>query len=747
MNRNQMFILCLAAAFVSIALAAEWTNDGGPYGGHVYALAMHPTNSDILYAGIRCGGSAVLWNDCVYKTTNCGTSWERTGLEGVGIMGITIDPANPDRIYAGTSGGFYKSTDAGATWSHKPLTGSVFDITIDPHDSQVLYVGTNLGNAACQKSINGGESWSYSGMPNTYLYTVLCDPDDSNVVYCGGESYSINSGFYKSTNAGQTWTQMTNGFPNVAPKDILADPNNPDVIYAGTYDYHLGDGIYKSTDNGESWTQFGLGDEHCWAVAVDPANSSHIHAGTYHGAYVSTDGGTSWSGPSIGAYASIEEVEVRNGVVFAGERGSGVYKSTDSGATWFDSDSCMSSCDFRGVIVNPDNHDEVFAAGWRYGVHKSTDKGKTWEHLEAAPALDFAACLCITHEPGNPQTMYVGTSGKHVWKTTDGGATWHQKSSGLDAYSVKSIAVTPSEPDIVYCSSVYDGELLYKSTDGGDNWFPSTAGLTGSKASAVMVDPINPDTVYAGTSTGVFRSTDQGASWIPTSLSGSVACLASVPVGPDIVMYAGIENSGIYKSTDHGANWTQSGLSGLDVATVAIDPVHPDTVYAGIWPHPTGGGVHVSEDGGSTWTAMSAGMGKADVRCLAIDPVDTRHLYAATMGGSVFRYARTTGIEEKPALNPAPEVFGLLHDCPSLFNPPAVISYQLSGRKSSVGLRILDVSGRLIRTLVDETREPGYYSTTWDGKDNSGKAVTPGVYFCHLKAGDSRSVKKLALTK
>ncbi len=748
-QRSHTFVLCLVAAVVATAPAtgAEWKNDGGPYAGNAYALTMHPTNPDILYAGFHCGGSADLWNDCVYKTTNGGTSWERTTLEGVGIRDVTIDATDPNRVYAGTGYGFYKSTDAGATWSNKPLNGTVYDITIDPYDSEVLYVGTNLNNAGCQKSTDGGESWFYSGMPSTYLYTVQCDPNDSNVVYCGGESYSINPGFYKSTNGGQSWTQKTNGFPNVKPKEITIDPNDPDVIFVATYDHHLGDGVYKSTDNGESWTQIGLGDKHCWAVAVDPANSNHIYTGTLSGLYKTTDGGTNWSGPFIGAYASLEEIQVRNGVVFAGDRGSGVHKSTDHGATWAKGDSCMTSGDFRAVLVNPDNHDEVLAAAWRYGVHKSTDRGMTWTHLETTPALDFAACLCMTHEPGNPQTIYVGTSGKSVWKTTDGGATWQQKGSGLGAYSVKSIAVTPTSPDVIYCSSVYDGELVYKSTNGGDTWFSSVAGLSGTRADALVVDPTGPDTVYAGTSSGVFKSTNQGALWSATTLQADIRCVTSVVVGSDLTLYAGTKGGGIYKSVNRGTSWTQSGLSGQAVATVAIDPANPDTVYAGLWPHPTDGGVRVSEDGGQTWTEMSTGMEGADVRCLAIDPVDTRNLYAATMGGSVFRCCRITGVEDDPASGGQPEVAGFLPDCPGVLRPPATIRYQLSDRNCPVHLSVRDVAGRLVKTLVNGPREPGCHSVTWNGKDNSGRTVAPGVYFCHLKAGNSASVRKFALTE
>lgn len=745
-----MLVLCLFAISTSIGVAGpnEWTNDGGPYGGHVYALTMDPTNQDILYAGTCCSGGGYLWHDGIYKTTNSGETWELIGLFGAGIKEIVIDPTDENIIYAGTTEKLWQSTDAGITWVQKPTISSVvYDITIDPYDHQILYIGTPFSNAACQKSTDGGETWFDSGMPNTYLYSVLCDPDDPNVVYCGGESYTINPGFYKSTDGGQTWTQMTNGFPNVAPTEIVADPNNPDIIYAATNDYYLGDGIYKSTDNGESWTQIGLGDKYCWAVAIDPANSNNVYAGTYNGLYKSTNAGNNWSGPFISSEVSIEEIEVKNNIVFAGERGSGVYKSVDGGITWAKSDSCMTSGDFRAVVVNPDNPNEIFAAGWRYGIHKSVNSGKTWEYLTVNPVLDYAAGLCMTYEPGNSQVIYLGTSGDYIWKTTDGGITWQQKSSGLDAYSIKSIAITPSNPEIVYCSSVYGGELIYKSTNGGDNWFSSVTGLSGNRASIVIVDPVNPDIVYAGLNTGVFKSTNSGDLWTATPLTNSIVSLVAVMVDTNTIIYAGTQFEGVYKSTDQGESWIQSGLPNLYVATLVIDPNHPDTLYAGLWSYSTtSGGVRISEDGGLTWSTMNTGMGSADVRCLAVDPVDTRNLYAATMGGSVYRYTKTTGVVEETALSCQTNGVGLMQICPNPFSQSTIISYQLPRLKSRISLKIYNTAGRLIRQFCNSTILPSN-QIVWDGRDEQGKEVESGVYFCQIAGDDFIRTVKMILVK
>ena len=296
------------------------------------------------------------------------------------------------------------------------------------------------------------------------------------------------------------------------------------------------------------------------------------------------------------------------------------------------------------------------------------------------------AIVWIAVHPTNPNILYVSTN-ERVYKTRDGGQSW-EKFPDFSARRVTTVAVDPQLPATVYAGTM--GDAVYKSPDGGQHWLPHNVGLKEhvSYVNQFVFHPDRTETIYAATTVGVFRTTNGGRNW-EEQMAGMkevhiVVTLAMNPKNPR-VLYAGT-TGGAYRSQDGAATWQkvnnglipaevlEASLS-LGVNTLVIDPVNPDTVYAGTtkglfrtknqadsWEHigqslpdqfistlvihPTqnqilyvGGraGVQKSIDGGQTWQVMNNGLETLNIRTIVMSPLDPQTLYAGTNGSGLYR--------------------------------------------------------------------------------------------------------------
>lgn len=220
----------------------------------VTAIALHPTNFDILYAGSMYDYSAGTVGK-LFKSTNAGNTWDTVAIGG-GYSQLLIDPQKPETIY-GAPGTLIKSTDGGVTWSERDN-----GIQLD---------------------------WEHR------LQSIAIDPLHSNVLYAGtGGPYG--GYFYKSTDAGDSWVRKGDSLAD-GIISIAIDPNKSDNVYAGT----AGRGIlWKSTDKGENWKSTGLG-ETGWmveSICIDQTDSRKLYVGlspnNWHSIWKSEDGGSTW---------------------------------------------------------------------------------------------------------------------------------------------------------------------------------------------------------------------------------------------------------------------------------------------------------------------------------------------------------------------------------------------------------------------------------------------------------------------
>ncbi|MHC4063096.1 MAG: WD40/YVTN/BNR-like repeat-containing protein [Planctomycetota bacterium] len=283
------------------------------------------------------------------------------------------------------------------------------------------------------------------------------------------------------------------------------------------------------------------------------------------------------------------------------------------------------------VAVHPDDPDTVYIASASGGVWKTSDGGVLW-----TPLTDELATLnhgCVTLDPSNPDTVYVGTgeyttatSGAGLFRSTDAGATWIQISTAAQVGSTCSrVIVDPSDPLRIHLTG-NDGYV--RTTDGGATW---TNYLSGS-ASDLALDPEYPQRLYVGRhGDGIYRSTNGGTTWtkltsgLPSSnvhrIILGMAGEGQATIGPT-PLYAAIINGGaglrgMYKTTNGGSSWTELANTpdfpypqGWYDACVAVDPTDESVVYAGgVFPSYAVAGVIKSTDGGASWTDITVGTG------------------------------------------------------------------------------------------------------------------------------------------
>ncbi len=333
----------------------------------------------------------------------------------------------------------------------------------------------------------------------------------------------LPTSFYASTNSGASWTPADTGLP-ASVLAISPDPSNPGTMLAASGSSYA---WFRTTNGGTSWTHSGTSSMELWwhatgaQIVRTPANPLVVYScypdtvGTgvfpVHAsnlpAFRSTDGGATWSPLSYPPAASgdwlwgiavsstdadtILEVTM-NGVVF---------RSTDGGASFTQVSTLPSGVAWispMSVASSPDGSVYVAVA---QNVYKSTDFGTTWTEANGIPEWQGMGPIAVS--ASDPSVVYAGTMwlSPGIYKTTDAGTTWNQVTSAAIIFSLPLLAVAPSNPDLVYGAS---GNQVVVSTDGGTTW-SSAASLPGSGPIwAIAVSPSDPTVLYAaaGVATG-----------------------------------------------------------------------------------------------------------------------------------------------------------------------------------------------------------------------------------------------------
>jgi photosystem II stability/assembly factor-like uncharacterized protein len=661
--------LCAQAVPGATLGIGSWGPPRGPEGGVIAAIAVDPKHPAILYAGALAGG--------FFKSTDAGTTWRPLDVDPTAAVrgALAVDPRNPRVVYAGSGHGVFKSTDSGATWRsastglfRKPreprewrlAEGWVTRLAIDPRRSSTIYAATYGG---LFKSINGGRTWrpANAGLTVTIrsrtvprlVEALAIDRSDPSTIYAATAVFGdFRIGLFKSTDGGRLWRAVSAGLPRESIHALAVDPRRPGTVYAGTRS-----GIFKSVDAGSTWIELGLKARGTTAIAFAPGNPQTIYIAASDGIYRSTDGGGSWESKSEGLARPSDvvalAVDPHNPATVYLATASGVQKSIDWGRTWQAVNSGLSATLVSSLALAPGRPSTIYSATVCSGAFRTRDGGASWQSLGNGLPKKPVAAFAV--DPRDGGIAYAAVRGEGIFKSTDTGATW--RALGLRGEDVTTIAIDPQNSRILYAGTGFasDNEpsgAVWKSVDGGETWVdtglswppaPNVLEPRRPPVTALALDPRQPLRVYAGTTRGVFTSTDGGLSWKLTSagLTGwsfdlGVRALTLDPAEPETLYVA--TYAGVFRSTNGGQEW-ETATTGLPnrryVAALAVNPSRPGEIYSGTYGER--GGVFVSTDRGRTWQSFSRGLQGHAVLALAIDP-NGRSLYAGTQGRGVLDF-------------------------------------------------------------------------------------------------------------
>ncbi len=299
---------------------------------------------------------------------------------------------------------------------------------------------------------------------------------------------------------------------------LVLDPRDPETLYVAAF----GSGIYKSVDGGRTWRWASSGLDDPTVLALTPAASGVLYAGTDSGVFVSRDGGASWRRPGEG----LAERNVRSLLAWPGPppalyaaTDQGILRSTDGGATWAWRNEGLDSRDIRVLRGDSTRPGRLYAAGFG-GVYRTDDGGARWEAVVAG--LSDRRVRALALDPRRPGTLYAGTAGRGVFVTSNGGVQWQPLTQGLRNLTVLSLAST--ETGERFAGTVGG---VYRLAPSGRTWTLVGEDVLTLTITFVTASPHRPDRLYAGTGGLVFVSDDHGRQW--RELAVSVAGRATVP--------------------------------------------------------------------------------------------------------------------------------------------------------------------------------------------------------------------------
>lgn len=362
-------------------------------------------------------------------------------------------------------------------------------------------------------------------------------------------------------------------------------------------------------------------------------------------------------------------------------------------------------------------------AGTERSVYRSSTNGETWNRASSG-LRDTTICAVAFGDP----YLFAGLFGGGVYRSTDNGDSWIPKSTGISTGStIYSFTVNGT--------SLYAGGVMgdvFRSTDSAENWSLVGSGLpVFSYVSALVAVDTN---LFAGTSAdGVYRFTSNtGWMKMSTGLPTFCAVYALLTVGDHL--FAGTYQ-GIFRSSDRATTWDSASAGLMDVRVYCL-AASGMNIFAGTYSE----GVFLSTDLGESWSWVGSGLSTYEhVFSLAVFGTN---LFVGTNDSVVWRRPLSemiTGVNDLP--KPSPTTFSLHQNYPNPFNPVTVVRYSLIVNGYTT-LKVYDVLGREVATLVNEVKRPGEHIVRWDASD-----YPSGVYFCRLQASGASQTRKLLLLR
>jgi photosystem II stability/assembly factor-like uncharacterized protein len=384
------------------------------------------------------------------------------------------------------------------------------------------------------------------------------------------------------------------------------------------------------------------------------------------------------------------------------------------------------------------------------------DNGYSWIALNNGLPPYVAATTLAINDSGY---VFAGIYGNGIYRSTDNGTSWIAVNNGLPEYTnVNTLAINDSG----YIFAGLDENGIYRSKDNGRYWFAINRGLP-TNVPIRSIATSSSGYVFAGIyiDGGIYRSTDNGDSWyaVNRGLPGNERFYTTtIAINYNGHVFAGIGVGSLYRSTDNGENWTEinNGLPD-DHLVLSLTFNSEGHIFAGTgagnWGISEEGlcqGIYLSTNNGDSWTKISDGL-PTDVSIASLAINSAGFVFAGTYinsdmaieGRGVYRSVGPS-VDINQEHNDSPKHYELCHNYPNPFNHTTTIEYIIP-QSSKVLLKIFNIYGREVRTLIDEQQMAGVKKVVWDGRDTFGKNVSSGLYIYRIEARNCVKSRKMIL--
>jgi photosystem II stability/assembly factor-like uncharacterized protein len=459
-----------------------------------------------------------------------------------------------------------------------------------------------------------------------------------------------------------------------------------------------------------------------------------IFAGTdISGVFLSTDYGSNWNNSGL-ADTSIVCLESRSDgeYIFAGTYGSGVCRSMNRGFTWSAANIGLSNLVVRSIALISNGAQGLYLfAGTDGGLFISYDFGSNWTHIDYSGTLTIYA---ITSN-SNGTNIFIAVAGNGVLRSTNHGTTWTNISNNLPYGSIYSLAVYNDEGTTNLFASAPGGGI-FRTTDYGTNWVEVNNGLTNLYVNDLTFYPETSGNLFAGTAgTGVFLSTDNGTNWSTVNDGLGSMSVNSLTIGPDgtggMYLFAGTINNG-----NGGGIWRRALSEMILVSTTLTAQALAGSQaleVESINGFNIGDNIKINPGGPNEETNTITGFGSM----LLQNPLQFDHSI-----GEIVLNLTPTSVEENNSSVPLDYV--LFNNYPNPFNPSTKIKYSIP-QSSYVAVKVYDVLGNEVATLVDEYKPAGRYEVEFIPSPIK-HHPSSGVYLCRLQTDNfSKTIKMLYL--
>ncbi|PYQ43620.1 MAG: hypothetical protein DMF77_09360 [Acidobacteria bacterium] len=775
-------------------------------------VAVAPSDPSIVYVGTGEPNNrqSSSWGNGVYKSLDAGKTWISLGLADTHHIGrVVVHPTSPDVVYVAALGhlwgpnnerGLFRTTDGGKTWVNTKFidvdTGFV-DVAMDPESPQTLYAasyqrrrtpfGYNGGGpgSALWKTTNGGETWTKltDGLPaegDVGRIGIDVYRRDPRIVYALVE-HAKEGGIYRSEDKGATWKKMSDTNPRPSYySQVRVDPSNDQRVWV------LGAPLLLSEDGGRTFRQdVGQkihGDYH--ALWIDPADPSHLLAGTDGGVHITYDRARTWEYVNTVPLAQLYEISFdmqRPYHVCGGLQDNGswcgpsrtLYQQGISNEDW----SRVGGGDGFYNVIDPADPDVVYTESQDGSV--SRFDGRTNERRSIRPEppegeryrFNWNSPIVVSRYDSD--TVYYG--GNRFFASRDRGESWAVVSPDLTGNAerdkmtifgkaardmlsrndgvvhfgtITTMAESPVKAGVVWIGT--DDGSVQVSRDGGATW--ARAKLPAGVPAGTYVSRVEPSRSGEGAAyvafdghraddyaPYVFRTDDFGQTW--RALAGNlprgqaIHVVREHPRSPSL-LFVGTE-FGLYVSWNAGGSWTRvrGKLPTVPIFDVQIHPRDNDLILA-----THGRGVYILDDLGALAQADPATL-DTDLRVFDVEPATAYRLYG---------HKGNTG-----------------HKFMAGPNPPegATITYFLkakAGEKEDVKIAITDASGAVVREIKGP-KEKGLNQASWDLRlepptaprpasegesffgPPRGPLVSPGTYTAKVTVGGASATRPIVV--